>query len=356
MPSPIFIGLHGSLDWSKVHVERPVENKNANGNSWYTSKVYFKDENGEKRSLYFELAEQAIWGIGGVWPMGTSLDDQILDTVDGYQIAYPLTSRNSVDTPTPTEIATQKIFDNIRDKTSNSLYKFCEEEKERKKNKKGGSAIVPSATYGQYLQADEPKDAVKPIYNFSTKKDPVTGKSKVDESIPKKAYIKLKYYKKKEGDMYPKCVTQIKGPGNKPVSVIKYLQTSDQKDKNTRGTIKSVMLWEDIYWGPHGSSTYGCSSRVKLVEIHYNPQVEKDAVGFSFLGPNNTPLEEEEEEDDYQSPKPTSKTDEDNDKHLQALLSDVDNIEITEDLDPEQESTPKLVKKVVKKKKIVSKK
>jgi len=355
MPSvfnPIFIGLHGDLDWSKVCIDDPVKNENANGNVWYTSSVYFKDDNGQKRSMFFQLEEQQVWGISGIWPMGTDREDQILDTLEGYQVAYPLTSRNTVQNPTMTELKTQQNFDNIRKTTSLAFRKFCEAEKDRKKSKsKDIPIIVPPSTYSSYLNASEGDDieeGVKPIYNFSTKKDMATGKSTVDKTIPMKAYIKLKSYKEKDGETHAKCATSILGPGNKNISVLKYLQLSDDK-KETRGKIKSVMLWEDIYWGQHGNSTYGCSARIKIVELHYNPESPRDITGPSFLGPNNTPEEEEEDEDedlldDFQSPKPEIPVE--NGNQLKELLADIS----IKDDDLEDEPKPS-AKKVLKKKK-----
>ena len=97
----IFIPLDSFFDWGKVIVEEPETHTFTKGNStveWTTSKVYVLGENGEKHPICFELAKQNLWGVNGIWPFGILREDQSVDKVEGFQIAYPL---SSVEKPTP---------------------------------------------------------------------------------------------------------------------------------------------------------------------------------------------------------------------------------------------------------------
>ena len=365
--NPVYVSLHSDFDWSLVHVEEPKCNEiNKAGNpiTWHTSSVYVKGANGEKRPIYFQLEQQMLWGISGIWPVGTDRADQTLDTLEGYQITYPMTTINTVNSPTINELKTQKIFDNIRRVTSEAMQRFCKAEKERKKKNPSQPPIIPSPTYTSYLGAieeDNIEAAVKPIYSLATRKDPSTGKSVVDASIPKKAYIKLKYYKKKADDVgIPKCTATIKGPGNKIVSVQKYLQHA--QSTSTLGTAKCVIQWEDIYWGAHGKSPYGCNARIKVVEINYTPEAKTTNSDYNFLGPNDSPGDEEED-DDFPSPIPKAVSEEylsmENEENNGVLdliqgnvddeLDDDDGIEEEEEEKPAKKSTKKPVKKTVRK-------
>ena len=91
----IFVSLDSNFDWSKVIVEEPETHKFTKGNSsveWTTSKVYVLGDDGHKLPIYFELAEQNVWGVNGIWSFGTPKEEQSLDKIEGFQIAYPLTS------------------------------------------------------------------------------------------------------------------------------------------------------------------------------------------------------------------------------------------------------------------------
>ena len=48
--------------------------------------------NDEKLQIYFEVAEQNIFGINGIWPIGIIEYEQSRKNIEGYQLCYPLTS------------------------------------------------------------------------------------------------------------------------------------------------------------------------------------------------------------------------------------------------------------------------
>ena len=43
--------------------------------------------------IYFELAEQNLWGVSGIYPFGATKEEQNnYDKLEEFQICYPLTS------------------------------------------------------------------------------------------------------------------------------------------------------------------------------------------------------------------------------------------------------------------------
>ena len=177
-----------SLKLTSLPMETPTLSE------WTTSKLYFLGDNGEKLSIYFELAAQNLWGVNGVSPFSTVEYEQSQNDIEGFQICYPLTSLSTVEKPTPAEIATRHTLNMMWETTVDALKPFCE------KSKKECKVISPN--YSAYMTCKEDgsctndeityedwKYAVKPIYNHSMRtKD---GKKFIDPSKPLCAYIKL---------------------------------------------------------------------------------------------------------------------------------------------------------------------
>ena len=91
----IFVPLDSIFDWGMVVVEEPETHTFTKGGSTVeltTSRVYVLGDNGEKLQIYFEVAEQDVYGLNGIWPIGTDNEDQSLDNIEGFQISYPITS------------------------------------------------------------------------------------------------------------------------------------------------------------------------------------------------------------------------------------------------------------------------
>ena len=146
----IFVPLDSVFDWGKVVVEEPETHTYTKGGSTVeltTSRVYVLGDNGEKLQIYFEVAEQNIFGINGIWPIGTLQEDQTRENIEGFQICYPMTSPSTVDEPTPAEIATRHTFNMMWETTVDALKKFCEKKKKDRK--------VPSPTYNSYIACKE---------------------------------------------------------------------------------------------------------------------------------------------------------------------------------------------------------
>ena len=138
----VFIALQEKFDWEKVIVDNPVTHKFTRGKStveWTTSSVYVRGENNSKLPIYFELAEQNLWGVYGIWPVNLSKEEQTDNKFEGFQVCYPMIRTNFK--PNKVEKWTQRIFDIMGDITIEALKKFSEARK------------VPKPTYSAYLTA-----------------------------------------------------------------------------------------------------------------------------------------------------------------------------------------------------------
>ena len=284
---PIFIQLKDQFfDWESIVVEEPVTHsytpKGGNTFESTTSKVYFPGPNGEKRPIYIELATQNFWGISPSYPYGTRKEHQNSDTIDGFQIAYPLTSFYTVENPTEDEMATKSYLDEMWDITCEAMQSFCSEKKEKRK--------VPAPTYSSFGTAKSEEDwsyAVKPLYDYPKTINKL-GQKVTDTSKPLKMYIKL--LTKGKGKNL-KCLSKIYGPENEQVS---------PHDVNMRGEGHPVIRWDGIYWGSHGKNSYGVSLRLFLTEMNFKPSQDSNEVicSMRMLPPNKAPLLEEQKSEE----------------------------------------------------------
>ena len=68
----IFVPLDSVFDCGKVVVDQPETHTFTKGGStgeWTISRVYVLGNNGEKPQIYFEIAEQNLWGVNCIWPV-----------------------------------------------------------------------------------------------------------------------------------------------------------------------------------------------------------------------------------------------------------------------------------------------
>ena len=104
-------------------------------------------DNGEKLQIYFEVAEQNIFGINSILPIGTIEYEQSRNNIEGFQICYLFTSLSTVDNPTQAKIATRHTFNMMWETTVDTLKKFCEKKKKERK--------VSAPTYNAYMTCKE---------------------------------------------------------------------------------------------------------------------------------------------------------------------------------------------------------
>ena len=85
----ILVPHNSNFDLDKVIVVEPETHTFTKGSSiikWTTLNVYDLGENDSKLPIYFELAEQKLWGVFGIWPFGTPKEGQSNDKLEGFQI------------------------------------------------------------------------------------------------------------------------------------------------------------------------------------------------------------------------------------------------------------------------------
>ena len=86
---PIYVSLDDKFDSKSVVVEVPKTRKFTRGKSsieYTTSDVYVEEENGAQLPISFELAEQNMWGVNGIYPFGLSKDKQADNKLEGFQV------------------------------------------------------------------------------------------------------------------------------------------------------------------------------------------------------------------------------------------------------------------------------
>jgi hypothetical protein len=276
-PTYIFIGLKDKPDWTKIVIEEPETNEFKKENQtiqWTTSKVYAKGPNGSKLPIYFQIAPQTIWGISGNWDMKLKKEDRTMDNIDGFQICYPMTTLDTKDDPTENEKITKSRFDKIWELTKDAGIKFCDLPEEDLK--------VPGPTSNSFAGAKDGgnwKRFIKPMYEHSMIVNEKTKRKTPDTTKPQKAYIKLDTRGK--GKKLA-CGTIITGPGNKNVRPEVYMSTEDTP---VMGNAEPVILWDEIYWGQHGTNPHGGSAKIKLSEMNFTPK-SSFGPGIKMLGAN----------------------------------------------------------------------
>jgi len=285
-PTEMFVSIKDlpKLNWKKIFIDQPVTNsftkKGTNTTiEWTTSEVHYKGANDQKLPIFIELAPQKTWGINGIWSLGTETENQTLDTIEGFQICYPLTTLSSMENPTTDEVAVTNFFDLSWDKAVDSMGKFTNDD------------LLDGPAGSAYTTAEKKKNmayAMKPVYEYPQIKDEKTGKKTVDKTKPQRTYLKL--VTKAKGSKI-QCLTKIYGPGDKLMSPIKYMSTPGNA---VQGIIHPVIHWEGIYWGAHGKNTYGGSLKFRVIEMNFVPSSSSGLSHRRMLSPN-TAVEEDSE-------------------------------------------------------------
>ena len=322
------------FDWNKVVIEDPISySYNIRGRrsslETTTSKVYF-DDNGVKRQIFIELPEQFLWNVMEIHPLNLPEDRRSDDTLEGYQIGYPLTSISTVDNPTKDEQATNSAFDSMFEITCNAMKRFC--------SVKRSECKMPRPSYSSYATAKADNDwsyAVKPLYDYQKSIDKNTGEKFVDKSKPLKSYIKL--FTRGKGKRLT-CLTDIYGPGDKKLH---------PKDlKKARGDYKPAISWEDVFWGNHGGNSHGASIRLKVIEMNFTPSKDynRGVCNFRILSPNTAPLPQEEQKSQKEEVT-TKKEDQKSYKEVTTKKEDENLINLVDFLSSDEEEEVVIVKK-----------
>lgn len=260
------------VNWKNVVIALPVTNKFTKGTTtitWTTSSVYYQHGQ-QKLPLYFENPEQLTFGISGKWGMNVAADDQNMDNIEGYQIVYPSTSLDTMNEPTADEAAIIDFYDKAWNLAAKAMIDFNDKD------------LIDGPAGSACTTAQKKKNmafALKPIFEHPAPKND-KGMKVVDTSKPKRAYLPLATVGK---GAKLKCGTKIYGPGDKLVPVTKYLSTPDDFKK---GKVHPVVQWSQVYWGAHGTSTYGGSLKFKITEMNYTPMNDSGGSHRRMLSAN----------------------------------------------------------------------
>jgi hypothetical protein len=305
-PTEIFIPLGEDFDWSSVVISEPetqsFAKKGQEPIKSTTSKAYVLGPNGEKLSIYFQIATQKVWGINGNWQMGTPKELQTPETLKGFQIGYPLTSTETFTEPTDDEIHTKHCFDEIKRICFEAVAAECE----NPRSKKSETRKVAAATYNSYKtnKDDEPDAILKPIYEYPNLIDKTSKKKTgLNKEKPQVAYLKLVTRGQSPNLV---CATQIFGPGDKLMNPMKYMRFSET-DKAILTEVDPVIHFEGIFYGPHGDKPYGASIKLRIVQMNIRLAVMESSLPKRRMLPANTAVEVDSDDDDgtvggFQSP------------------------------------------------------
>ena len=248
---------------------------------------YLNDE-GEACKLYFIPPTQSCYGISIKHKLGTSESDKTSDLIEGIQLGYPITSRETVDNPTDEEVQMRRVIDELDEFCWSLVVYECSLPKAERS--------VPGSSSSAYLASKEDNDkytAFKPLFQMQNKTEDkktvkVGGMAVKDPAKPRIMYVKFVTYGKGRA---MECKTQVYGPGN-------VQDKSGMKYAGELGMIESVWHWKGMFWGSHGATqSWGASCQLEVHEVNFTP-IKAGGTARRFLEANNAPVEECEEEDD----------------------------------------------------------
>lgn len=225
----------------------------------YTSEIWYLDEDGDKKKLLYTAPRQTVFFPSWTYPYGKEGgngedENKKADPKDrkGLQIGYPLTSLKTAKQPTEEETAFRDFLLALKKR----ILAFAVKELDRE------PLLIPAVAENALLAGTSKKgsldNAMKPFFSFPKTikegKDPI-------ESM----YVPLQTRGKGEGIT---CST-IFWEGDEQVNPIQY--ATDKGDPLRMASMEPVFLQDSIYWGAHGTTSYGFSSKPKLVQAAWEP-------------------------------------------------------------------------------------
>jgi hypothetical protein len=230
------------------------------------SSAFYLNDDGEECELYIKAPKQQIFGVSYKYDMnlGRKLDDPDDPSLaKGLQVAYPLTSLQTIKNPTPEEQAFADCLERLWQSTVDIGME------ELKKKPLG----VPAYVKASYMGAEgDMRNFIKYPAAVPKQED----KSKGDK--PLRMYVNL--ISTGSGETMS-VTTKFYEPGDKQVSPLKFIKKL--------GTIEPCFKFEGAYWGTHGTeNSQGGSLRFKLAQANFFPGGNRNAVPNARLLPRNT--------------------------------------------------------------------
>lgn len=245
-----------------------------------TSDARYLDEEGRECLLYIAAPPQQCFGVSYTYPMEIKEADQSPDNAKGFQVAYPVTSLQTVDSPLESEQAYIDLVEQLWEAAV---------EQGREEAEKDDDCLIPSSSVNSFIAAAKKgkwEMAVKRPCEYPKTKD----KKSLDTTKPMRQYVKLISTGK---DKTLKAKTPFYGPGEKKYNAVKFI--------SKRGIIEPCFWFEGIYYGSHGpTASHGASLRFKVAEANYTEVSGATGVPSKKLLRRNTNKPTGEEDDGSQ--------------------------------------------------------
>ena len=254
------------------------------------SRGMYLDDEGNEAKLYILGPPQTCFGPSYQHDINIAEDDRTPSNAKGMQIQYPMTSLQSISSPSPAEQAFQETIDTI--------WQFALEKGQEEITQK--PLRIPAVSRNSFIAARETEtwtDALKPAYAYK-KLAGSKNKDAVDTTKPSSMYVKL-VTKGREKKL--RVLTPFYGPGDIKESPVKYI--------NTRGTLTPCLEWVGVRWGAHGKNPHGASLVFRIVEANYTPSRGDDDMPKKRILNSNTSKRLPEDDDDTASNAAPEETD-----------------------------------------------
>jgi len=241
----------------KRAILKPAKMNKSGENEWCTSEGVYLDDDGKEHTLFFMVPTQRCYGLNVNYDQSQKKAEASGDVskADGFQMAYPLTSIDTMKKPTKDEKYIRAVFDSLNQKTIDRMREEVGNDKTE----------MPDICINSYEGAKRKKDmsrAVKPLYAHPNIKDTKTP----NKDKPERTYIKL--LSRGKGSKGQKVTVQSKfyGPGDKPMSHLSLL------GEKGNGGWEICCKWDGAYWGAHGpKNPQGGSTRLRIYDATVTP-------------------------------------------------------------------------------------
>lgn len=235
------------VDFDRVKFKDAITQKFKTGTESTQSDSYYEQEDGTKAGIYLRLPAQITFGVGYKYEMTFKPEKGKLypEEAKGLQINYPITSLNTIATPTKEEKECRDCL--------NKLWQLAVDQGAIESNK--ANPVIPSPSQASYIMAKQ-KNNFKDFIKYPFQAPKLSDKGPRPDSM----YINLITYGK--GLTLKNNTKFYDAEGN----LLDFNELI-----NIRGKIEPCIKFEGIYWGAHGKNPHGGSLRFRLVEANFYP-------------------------------------------------------------------------------------
>lgn len=224
------------------------------------SKVEYLYPNGKKGKLMVRMPEQTTSGVYPVYPFGVNVEGMTTEekkkNISGYQLRYPATSQETMDSPTDEEQGTLHFYDVIHQA-------MCKKAADTsvKAMFKGQSGILKNL-YNKGGKTVDP-EGVKPLALHPKDKD----SKEPDTTRPKGSYFRLAHTTSKQGE--PVITAKVLDAANtkRVKGRIEHEVLSPSEYLETQGLVNPIITIPNVFWGSHGTTSYAASAKVQVLQM-----------------------------------------------------------------------------------------